>query len=282
MFSRSRILRRRAKLFRALSAYINADIAGENIVGIADALLSELPETVVRAAVCDSVRVLAGAPLTQKKAALLAWRLAGNIDKLNAGSAVLPWSGQPVNEVIPVCVEKVTPFKNGNKAGYVLHCRGQAGSLCGELFTQFFSSNSLRVVARVVGFSSNSWGPLQYGGVAKHFVNLLFFAHLDADMSRNGPSFHNVSVTPSVLKHNKNLLLVRCQAAPCPEGYQHACANCFKGYDTCVYGVRAQTCVEAHCRTCGQTAFFDPAADGIACINCSRGRNPAAAIQEEI
>lgn len=281
MFSRSRILRRRTKLFRALAAYINVEISGAVIQNMADDILKEMPATVVRAAVYDSVRAAAGTVLTRPKAARFAWRLAGNIERLEAGGAVLPWSGHVVNEIVPVCVERVVPFVQGKRSGYIFHCRAQAGSMCAEVFTQFFASNSLRAIARVVGFSTNSRGPLQYGGVARHFVNLLFFAHMDAALSRNGPAFHNVSISSGMLQKNKELLRVRCQAEPCPQGYTHACANCFRGYDTCLYAVRDKTFSEAHCRLCNQSSFFDPSGDGLACINCSRQQRSLLTSQED-
>lgn len=281
MFSRAQILKRRAKLFRALAAHIDTEIVGDAIVNIADSLLDNLPPTVVRAAVYDSVRVLSGTVLTRKKAAALAWRLAGNVAKLNDGAAVLPWTGHVVDEVVPICVERVVPFKKHDKSGFIFHCRAQAGSLCGELFTQFLAANSLRVIARAVGFSSNSWGPLQYAGVARNFVNLLFFAHLDAAKSKNGPAFHHVSASSGMIAHNKSLIKVRCQALPCPEGFQHSCVNCFRGYDTCAFAVRAKTFVEADCKLCGARSFFDPEGDGLSCVNCSAGRKSAAVMQEE-
>lgn len=274
-FSRKQILNRRRQLFEVLSRYIDHQISGDVIFTLTDDLMVLLPNTVSRNAVFESVRVMAGTTLTAKIAAKFAWRLAGNMDALIAGDAVLPWTQQLHDEVVPVCVERVTPMRRKDKYGYLFHCRVLAGTSCAEVITQFFSANSCRAIARVVGFATNSWGPYQYGGIGVHFVNLLFFAHIDAARSRDKPTFHRVSASSSMLKANKQLLSVRCRLAPCPLGYEHACANCPVGYHECSYSVHPKTYVEAHCRTCNADSFFDPDADGLMCVNCNKVNNHA-------
>jgi hypothetical protein len=269
-FSRHQIIRRRAQLMTVLDAFRDQTISGNVIYEVADRLLAALPNTVSRNAVFETVRVMAGTTLSQKTLAMLAWRMSGNLDRLNDGEAILPWTRQMYDEIVPVSVERVIPAKRRDKTGFIFSCRALAGSPCAELFPQFFPTNSCRAIARVVGFSNNSWGPLQYSGVGLHFVNLMFFAHVEAERSRDKPYFRQVSVTSSMLKHNKELLSVRCRTEPCPEGYQHACTNCFIGYNECSYAVHAKTYVEAHCRNCNSTAFFDPENIGVMCVNCCR------------
>lgn len=269
-FSRKQIFRRRAQLMTVLDAFRDQTVTGNVIYELADRLMSALPADVSRNAVFESIRVLAGTTMTAKAAALLAWRLAGNIDRLLAGEVVTPWTRQMHDEIVPVCVERVIPSKRKDKTGFIFSCRALAGTPCTELFPQFFSTNSCRAIARAIGFSTNSWGPLQYSGIGMHFVNLMFFAHVEADRSRDKPYFRQVSVTSSMLRHNKELLAVRCRTAPCPENYPHACVNCFVGYSECPFAVHAKTFVEAHCRNCDSTAFFDPEQAGVMCVNCAR------------
>jgi hypothetical protein len=269
-FSRTQILRRRAQLMTVLDAFRDQPVTGNIIYEVADRLLSALPPVVSRNAVFESIRVLAGTTLSHKAAAMLAWRLAGNLDKLVDGEPVLPWTRQLYDEIVPVCVERVIPAKRRDKSGFIFSCRALAGSPCTELFPQFFSTNSCRAISRLVGFSTNSWGPYQYAGIGMHFVNLMFFAHIEAERSREKPYFRQVSVTSSMLKHNKGLLAVRCRTAPCPEGFQHACTNCFVGYNECPFAVHAKTYVESHCHNCDTVAFFDPESPGVMCVNCCR------------
>lgn len=274
-FSRKQIFNRRGQLFDILRRYVDLQIVGDVVFALTNDLIAALPTTVSRNAVFESVRVMAGTTLTTKAAAKFAWRLAGNMDALIAGDPVLPWTRQLHDEIVPVCVERVVPMRRKDKHGYLFYCRVLAGTPCTELITQFFSANSCRAISRVVGFATNSWGPYQYGGIGIHFVNLLFFAHIDAAKSRDKPAFFRVSVSSSMLKANKQLLGVRCRLAPCPLGYEHACANCPVGYDECSFAVHAKTYVETYCRTCRTDSFFDPESDGLMCVNCSKVNNHA-------
>lgn len=272
-FSRTKIFARRGRLFAALAPYLDREVSGAALYAIVDALLADLPSTVSRNAVFESVRALTGTILSRKVAGTLAWRLAGNMDRLIAGEPVLPWTRQLFDEQVPICVERIVPTKKRDQFGYVFHCRALAGTSCTELLSQFFSNNSCRAVARAVGFSTNSWGPLQYGGVGLHFVNLLFFAHVEAARSRERPAFHRVSASSSMLKYNKDILLVRCRAEPCPLGFEHPCMGCFKGYDECSFATHAKTYTEAECRVCGTVSFFDPEQEGVMCVNCRRANH---------
>jgi hypothetical protein len=268
-FSRKQIFNRRARLFSALAPYIDVPISGDVVHGVVSDVLSALPDTVSRNAVFESIRVLAGSSLSQKSAARLAWRMAGNVDKLIDGFPVLPWTTQIENETVPVCVERVTHARRRDQHGYMLYCRVLAGSPASELISQFFTANSLRAISKIVGFAPNSRGALVYGGIAQHFVNLMFFAHIEAERSRDRLVFHNVSVSSGMLKANKELLAVRCRTEPCPDGFEHFCVNCFKGYTECRFATHLKTYVEAHCRNCDSVAFFDPEGPGLLCVNCS-------------
>lgn len=269
-FSRKLIFNRRARFFAALAPYIDLTVSGDVLNRMVEALLDAAPPHVTRNAVFESVRALAGITLTRKEAAAFAWRLAGNIPALVAGQAVTPWAQQLRDEVVPVCVERVVGSRRRNKPGYILYCRVLAGSPCSLVIPQFFYADSLRAISKVVGFSTNSWGPMPYSGVAVYFVNLQFFAHLEVDLSRTQPGFRRVSVSSGMLKANKNILAVRYRTRPCPFNYEHSCANCFKGYADCGFAVHLKTYVEAHCRTCDSPSFFDPEGPGLMCVNCAK------------
>lgn len=269
-FSRKQVFTRRARVFDALRQYVDQHIVGGVIYEITDGLCAALPNTVSRNAVFETIRLLAGTQLTQKGAAKLAWRLAGNVDTLIAGEPVPPWTRQISDEIVPVCVEKVVPMRRKDKNGFLFHCRALAGTPCAEVFTQFFSANSCRAISRIVGFSTNSWGPYQYAGIGMHFVNLSFFAHVEAARSRDRPAFHRVSITSSMLKANKELLEVRCRVKPCPQNLQHPCVNCPVGYNECAYATHAKTYLESHCRVCNNPAFFDPENPSTMCVNCCK------------
>ena len=251
---------------RALRPYIDAHIVGTVVYDMSKDILAELPETAARTAVFDSVRALAGTILTLPAAKQLAWRLAGNVDKLIDGLPVLPWTRQIADESVPVCVEHVQPYFRKNNSGQLLHCRAIAGTPCPMSFTQFLSDGNCRAISRSLGFSA-PWGQYPYSSPAQ-FVNLLFFAHIEAARSGEKPYFSKVSASGSMVKANRQLLEVRCRAVPCPQGYDHSCANCPVGHDVCDYAVHPRTYEPRYCNNCNINSFFDPGDNSLMCVRC--------------
>lgn len=266
-FSYKRLRDRRDRIANvALRPYIGANVIGETVRDICRDAVKELPDAVSQLAVFDSVRALAGTKLTQRAAADLAWRLAGNIGKLTAGQPILPWTRQLEDEIVPVMVEGVRPFKRRNTPGFIFSCRALAGSPCPLLFTQFLSRASCGAISQSIGFSK-SWGPYPYH-TALHFVNLLFFAHIEAAKSREAPFFSKVSASSSMIQANRERIEVRVRAKPCPDHYEHACVHCWLGYDQCTFATHARTYVSRHCANCNTEGFFDPADTGVMCVRC--------------
>lgn len=267
VFSYSRIKARRDKLFRdALRPYIDAHIVGTVVYDMSKDILAELPDTAVQAAVFSSVRALAGTTLNEAAAGELAWRIAGNVDLLIDGVPILPWTRQIADEHVPVCVISVQPYFRKNNSGQLLKCRALAGTPCPMSFSQFLSDNNCRSISRTLGFSA-PWGQYPYSAPAQ-FVNLLFFAHIEASRSGETPCFAKVSASGSMIKANRQLLEVRCRAAPCPRGYDHSCAVCHVGHVDCVYAVHPITYTPQYCNNCKIDSFFDPKDAGLICVRC--------------
>ncbi|NDD53097.1 hypothetical protein EBZ39_04320 [bacterium] len=266
-FSYARLRQCRDKLAeRALRPYIDANVAGETLRDICRDVLAELPASVSQPAVFDSIRALAGTRLSRQAAYGLAWRLAGNIETLKAGLPVLPWTRQLEDELVPVCVEGVRPYKRKTTSGYILECRAVGGTPTAMLITPFFSQNSCRAISQTLGFSA-PWGAYPYT-TAMHFLNLLFFAHVEAERSREQPVFSKVSVSSSMLRDNRGLIEVRTRARPCPEGYEHSCVHCWLGADQCMFATHQRTYVTRFCPACQTDAFFDPRDSGVMCVRC--------------
>jgi hypothetical protein len=277
IFNYSAIKKRRNNIAAFLTLnYLNVPISGDALHALAAEIMQFFPSTVCVSAVFESIRLLAGTKFDRKRAQEFAWLLAGNVPRLIAGEPVHFWSGQLIDETVPVRIELVTPTRRKKDFGFIFRCRALAGTPCPMQFSQFFSSRSCYIFSRVIGFSPMSWGPYQYAGIAQHFTNLLMFAHIDAALSHGKPVFRNISVSSSMLKANKALLDVRCQQRPCPRGYTHTCAVCPIGYNECSYGVHPKTFVEQSCRVCHAVEFFDPDAAGLMCVKCqSKNRLPA-------
>lgn len=273
-FNFSAIKKRRNRIAAfLLERYVNTQLTGDAIYQLANSLLDFLPSTVSVSAVFESVRVLAGTTFDRKQITEFAWRIAGNVDRLNDGEPVVPWTQQISDEIVPVRVESVTPARRRNDFGFVFLCRALAGSPCPVSFPQFFTARSCNAISRIVGFSTTPWGLHPYAGVAAHFTNLMFFAHIEAARSHERPAFHSVSISSGMLRANKELIEVRCRTKPCPRGFSNACSECHMGYSDCSYAVHSKTYVEQHCRTCDKMAFFDPAEPGIMCISCQQRNN---------
>jgi hypothetical protein len=267
-FSFLRVKTRRDNLFaHALQPYIGARIVGETVTDICEDLSKQLPQTISRDALFESVRVMAGTTLSLREAKDLAWRLAGNINRLNAGERVLPWTRQIADEVVPVRVERIHADMRRNRHGYTLHCRALAGSSCPMVFPQFFSPQSCRAISRTLGFSA-TWGPYPFR-TPLYFMGLMFFAHIEADKSGETPYFKTVSGSSGLVDQNRPKIAVRCRNKPCPRGYQHDCEKCWLGQDECPAGIYPKSLVQRECAKCVNIGFFEPDdEEGRFCMNC--------------
>lgn len=273
-FSYQRVREKRDTIFESvLRSRVGVTLVGDAIVEVSRAITDCLPARVSHGAVFESVRVLAGTTLTRQTAGQLAWRLAGNIDKLYAGVPVFPWSGQIGDERVPVCVERMQPITRRKISGYLFSCRALAGTPCPMLFTEFVSSRSCRAISRAIGFSA-PWGPYPYS-TPLHFVRLIFFAHIEAAKSEKRPAFSRVSASSSMIKLNRAKIEVRCRVKPCPRGFNHPCAFCWLGYDNCPAAVHPLTYVERYCANCRAEGWFDPGEDSLICHQCRQQNMPA-------
>lgn len=278
-FSYRRVVnRRKALISKAMRPYMEARLIGNTVSDFCDDIMAEMPPTVSRDAVFESVRIFAGTQLSRRTALEIAWRLAGNIDDLIAGKPVLPWEQQVRDEVIPVRVEKMRPEKRKDTWGYILYCRALAGSPCPMVFPKFCSKRSCDGIARNIGFSA-AWGlyPFQH---PMYLVNLMFFAHVEAARSQEFPFFHQVSCNTGLKADNRAKIEVRCRVRGCPRNFQHQCAQCPIGYDQCPAGIYPKTLVSRPCSKCNTTAFFEPDdEDSRVCLNCRQTSHQSEKVQ---
>lgn len=266
-FSYRRVMDRRDRIFaHALRPYIGSPLVGTTVRDVTNDVIAQLPLTVSHDALFESIRVAAGTTLTASGAKELAWRLAGNVERLNAGQPVHPWVRQVHDETVPVRVERIRHVRKWDVPGWMLFCRALAGSPCPIVFPQFFSSRSCRVIAKSLGFSA-SWGRYPFS-TPMYFVGLMFVAKLEAEKSNETPYFQTISNTSGLLSQNRSKLEVRCRARPCPRGYQHQCAKCWLGYDECPAAIYPKSLVQRECVNCVSISFFEPEDEGVICINC--------------
>lgn len=266
-FSYKRVIKRRDILFnRVMRPYWGLHLTCATLDDFIDDVLAELPANVSRDAVFESIRVYAGIELSRRNSFEIAWRLAGNVDKLVRGFPALPWTAQLEDEIVPVRVEYMRPHKKFDSPGYMLYCRAVAGSSCPMLFSNFFSRRSCSGIAASIGFSA-PWGLYPFKD-PMYFVNLLFLAHVEAEKSHSKPVFTTVSCTSGLRLENKAKIEVRTRARPCPRGFTHQCNHCPIGYSDCPAGIYPKTLVTRMCTQCNKDSFFEPDDAGHVCVNC--------------
>jgi hypothetical protein len=266
-FSYRRLVDRRDRVYRhALRQYVGSRLVGGVLTDVCDDVYRELPQSASRDALFESIRVLAGMPLTQRAAKELAWRLAGNLDRLNNGERVLPWTRQIADETVPVRVERIQSEKRRNEPGYILSLRVLAGSPCPLVFPVFFTRRSCATISKTLGFSA-PWGNYPYS-TALHYVGLLFFVDIEAAKSHENIFVASVSNTDSLVNENRSKIEVRTRARPCPRGYQHECTKCWLGYNECPAAIWPQTLVQRECTQCQKEEFFEHDDQGTVCLNC--------------
>lgn len=266
-FSYQRIKARRDKILHtALNPYIDRTLTGSTPQDVCNDILGLLPASVSEGAVFESVRVFAGKQLTHKMAAELAWRLSGNVDKLQAGIPALPWTHQLTDEKVPVCLEDMRPMRRKDTPGYLFYCRALAGSPCPLVFTQFISTKSCRGIAETLGFSK-PWGPYPCQ-TPLYFVNLLFYAHIEVARSKHQPGFTKISASSSMVRYNREKIEVRCRTKPCPKHFSHSCAFCWVGYDNCEAAIHPVTYTVRDCPTCNSPGWFNPGEASLTCQQC--------------
>jgi hypothetical protein len=267
-FNINRVFKQRDKLFLALRPYIGANISGQVFKDLVEDIYPKLPDSVSHDAVFESARSLAGFVLERKTAAEFAWRVAGNISLLNAGTPVLSWTIQVRDEWIPIQILRVDAANKNYRAGYLFHCRALAGSSCPMIFEQFLSRASCAAISRTVGF--NNTMPYTNG---LHFTNLRMWVGVEAARSSDMPQFQQVDCSTAMQQHNKKLLAIRTRLQPCVQNFEHLCEHCEIGYDQCPAAIFPKRLEKKLCENCGETRYFDPSRESNLCMACLHAAN---------
>jgi hypothetical protein len=61
---------------------------------------------------------------------------------------------------------------------------------------------------------------------------------------------------------------LRTRAVPCPRNYEHPCALCVLGADSCPGSIFQKQLEELHCNNCNATRFFDLIRSADMCLEC--------------
>ncbi len=260
--------RRDAIVEQALRVYIGQAVDIDRLVASVRGLL---PAGIAYDAVFESLRYLAGKPLSELDAVRVAWRLAGNLPTLKTGQPVPPWTSQHYDEWVPMQIMRVFKTRNSkDKIGYDVTSRVLAGTSAPLKVSSFWNVRVIKFVASKMGFS-RPWDKYPFR-VAADLVGLRFFGLIEAARCRGRPEFHEVECPASMAKWNRdNVLKLRLRVGcQCPVNFTHPCHLCAYGYDRCAAATHPKTFTIGPCAGCSnQDALFDPDDTSPHCVNCA-------------
>lgn len=301
VFAIEEILRQRNELREVLEfEFVDRKLVGaefDRLVDFCHTLLRLKPHALP--AVFDSVRYLVGHYGNKTALWEVAWRLAGNRDRLQLRTAVPPWQVQTFREWVPVQVIGCTrqPARRRYHPGglAILTFRILAGTSCPKVITKAFTFKQCRLLARYLGFSKM---PSRRSRLTARYpyrqpeqlVNLRYLVLVDPALCRETPDFRIPLVqqsagyirpdprvvTAACREHNKEQMRLRARIDPgygCPQRYPLSlpCVHCHVGYLECPAGTHRANYVRGRCRLCLEAdAWFDPDVASDLCVNCQR------------
>lgn len=262
----TRVFRLRDRLVDDLAGLCGAEPTGPAFEALVAALAKRLPKETSESVIFQTARPLLGKMLTHQTLYYFAWLLAGNLDRLQQGEVILPWSQQPEPEPMPVQVLEYFKAKTRRgKPAARYRLRILAGRACPLVVEKTWPTGFVRFLARsTFGFSRKRvyQSPVE-------LVRLRFIAVIDSQFCYdNQPGFDQVACTPGLLNWNRKIMLARShQDPPCPRDFTHPCFRCPVGYDLCGAGVHPRTYIFQVCPMCHRESYRDPSTS--LCLECS-------------
>jgi hypothetical protein len=300
-YSLPKIFEARRKILEEIFLpYYEAVLTGELFMRVVQAVHLQAVQSTELSAVVETCRSLAGHALTRAAAEEVAWRIAGNLQRLRAGEAVPPWTGYTPVEWVPIVLLRVRKrfrsFRATSKqyaaeadAHGMVHRRGVrvrfqvvGGLAAGRCFEQFWTQDYCETIKAAFGFAKRNRA--RYTRVvsrrpsypfldAREFYAMWLMVRLEpARCQTDALRFDACKATPATLQRNRDLIQLRLRDDyVCPEGYDVTavpCHECTLGREQCVAACHAYTFVLVHCARCGQTAHCDPEDGTQFCIDC--------------
>lgn len=228
----------------------------------------------LRNTVHESVKGLLKKELTPERLQAVAWRLAGNLDRLLSQQAVPEWNGQKEFEWVPAHVCDTQIVRRFGKLVNLLTFQSMGGSVVPLKIVQTWSikkTNYLAVYRNPAGLGFgfgrsriNSRGEQRSSGLYRNlsqFYNMRCFLLLDPNLSQTEPGVAEIGHSASSMLYNKQLIQSRDRSqTPCLKGLHKSleCFICPYGVDRCVLATHPVTYRKGICPRCSQLGFFDP------------------------
>jgi hypothetical protein len=285
-YSIARVLSVRAGLLRQMALFYGRVVDAKVHSSLIERAYLVLPKSIPVQALNDSLRDVIGFELQAAHWASVAWRLAGNLDKLYHGLSVPPWTRQLEEEWCPLQIEDASKCKRelDNAPGAEMVFRVLAGTPAGRIVHRFWSLRFMRRIKVMVGFSrfNNRPEKIRVGkrmvvrGLPFHdateMVRLRLWGLFTSATCKPGtPNFLQVHGSNTFRQGwNRKILLARTHLEPpCPRSFTHPCFQCPVGYRECLAGCHPTTYVYRLCHGCGHEAWHVQA-DSKLCLACAR------------
>lgn len=247
---------------------------------LAKAIHQRLPKKkILEDVVYESLTTLAARRFSAAVLDGVAWRIAGNLPRLESFHPATPWNRQPQDEYVPVQVSRVARSYRFRKPLAVLTLKILAGTPAGLQMTKQWSPALCRALAYRLGYErARHATPFRD---TRELVGFRFYALLQPDLCRNGPDFESLWLTEdgrrvhpgSCYSFNRDVIRTRSRSDDftCPQNYDPVdvpCYRCWIGRDRCLAAVHDKTFEKRRCDACEKEALFDPALVSAVCIDC--------------
>ncbi len=276
-FSAAYTLSKRDKLVRSNTGLLGHVMKDEKLERLINRLHADLPSGILRMTVADSVKDVVNEELQDHKLTELAWRLAGNIEKLKRHEPVQPWNGQFEQEWLPAEIVCVTPGRVAGERKALFTFQILGGSYCPGVLSKYWSRKQSGYFATYVnaatglgmGFGRNKTNRrgeqlgrrLYYD--PRQFYGLRCFLLVDEAPGNEEPRIVELGSSGSFMSYNQKLLKGRDRLqSPCVKGMptSQECFLCPVGRDVCHLATHEKSYQLAECSRCKrQKSFIDPA-----------------------
>ena len=287
-FTLKSLREQRQKIEAYFKRHENKLYKGKNFDGFVRGLWSLFPQKFRYSVLFSSVSYLAGVKLTPERLSALAWRLAGNQDRLiNHARAVLPWKVQRYDEIVPAQIIDVKLARGGRRGlelGHDVTFKILGGTPCPQKIKQWWSFRRARFFAtykdkEVPGcFGFHSFPDKAENRVVfqdtKELYSLCCLLVISAELSdEEGPQFSKITHSAQTTLWNKTQLKYRKRGPgyECPHDMPESlyCFQCSKGMSSCRAAVHKQDYVLRQCVKCQEEQWHDETAGCVVCQEAS-------------
>lgn len=268
------VLKQRDRIVAGLYGYPGSILEGSTLDSLIADICSAIKFQPSSSTMLETVKPLLGQELSDESIRKLAWRIAGNIDRLKANKPVLLWLPKPEIEWAPIQfvsgkrIWREATAKRKAEVAYIFVMRILSGSAAAETIKKIWSSRFCYIASRHLGFTRTS-GDYPFSDPME-FVSLRCTIAIDPVHCKDGEiGFEKIGGRDSLIKWNRKIMSLRQREGfKCPENYDLPCYLCWHGYNYCPAACRRIDLVRKPCAGCS-TGWFDPDyPDDKFCIDC--------------